>query len=179
MNTIEVLDFIKNTKDQEALMQAMFQQKVKEFNAYQKSVCDRLNQLVTDFFPDEIQQLIDEYIDKNHRMFAFESLLIKIDYMSICIKLDPNKYSAYYYPGRMIQNEPYNIDTLERKVEEFKEYVLLADLLEQNIEEIYKKLCDWKTQQINNQLQVLNNLNFPTVEKPKKYKVTIVVEEIN
>ena len=157
-------------------------QKIEDFKAYQTVVLNRLNDLLQDYFPTEIVTLCNEYIYTMQRIISVDNLWIDTAHGKVSVRLNPNRYNSVEYQLDQCYKclyHPSDIKSLETCMKKFKDYELLLELLEENIEEVYEMLCTWKMEDNQKKLQFLNSIDIP-VSRPavERYKITVKIEKI-
>lgn len=183
MNKVEVLSFIHGVKPKEDMIEQLTQRKIDEFMIAREAMFNRLDNLLTEFFPAEIVELIGEYINTQHRKLVVGNLWVEVYRLYDCVRvrLDPNYYTVEHHVGKRGGHNyrPVTLNGLKSCVEDYNDYLLLESVLKDKISEVYQTLCDWKTSQYEEQLATLNSLSFPTTEKkPERYKISIVIERV-
>lgn len=184
MKKQELTAFIQEANKKDEIINQLLKQKCEEYVKAQEVLNQELEELVQELFPEEIVELIDEWIGGTHCVFNLDDLWISNGRGIFSVRLDPNRYSnirvnRVKVGSYMLDEYPSTIEELYKANSRMEEYKLLKSRLENKIEFIYDKLAEWKTEKINSQISLLNSLQFET-EKTKsvKYKVTIMVEEI-
>ena len=183
MDKVEVLSFIHGVKPKEDMIEQLTQQKIDEFMVARDALFNRLDTMLTEFFPAEIVELLDEYINTKHRKLVVGNLWVEVYRLHDCVRvqLDPNYYTVEHQVGKRGSHNyrPVTLNGLKSCVDEYNDYLLLESVLKDKISEVYETLCEWKTSQYEEQLAVLNRLSFPITEKaPERYKISIVIERV-
>lgn len=172
MNTKNIVEFTNKITNEEELIKIMYEEKKNEFIKHQDSIQNKLEQLIKDYFPKEVIELIKEYINYVHRYISINDLWIGATATQMEIKLHPNKYQAnviycsngvcrldflekFNYVGNDIDDA---IKNLELSINKFKDYELLLQKLQEEIENIYDMLADWKAEKICNQMEFLKSI---------------------
>lgn len=169
----------------EADAKELLNTKIDEFMRAQEKLKKEFRQMLADYFPKDIENLIKEYTEIEHRNFACGDIWIKTPENAFRIMWNPNKKrgveilkNAPAY-GDVLSCEPSSIDTLKVSYKKFLDMKMLKEELEANIEKIYHFLADWKEEQLNKKFDVLNTIVFDNEEKEsEKYRVMIIIEKI-
>lgn len=178
MNKAEVLGIIKEVKQADELIEEITKRKINEFLVVRESLFTRLDNLLADYFPTEIVELLKEYQDDMHRSIRVG--ILWIDYSrpdrGVRVRLDPTDYVVGHAIGRKDSYVPISLNGLKSCVNEYNEYLMLEKMLKEQISEIYRQLCDWKMSECASQLEELDKLTFSMPSKPERYRVHIVIE---
>lgn len=205
MNKEQIMEFTAKCKKEEEIISKMFEEKQKKFAKHQEAVINHISQMIQDFFQEEIFDLINEYIKSNKHLLVVNNLWINTEsswdnndcnIRRITIRLNPNDYccevvgffsdefklfshhyETFYYKRTDINELNEDIKHFERRKNQFKDYEMLEKKLENNIEEIYKFLAEWKQKQMEKQISLLSSINYED-EQIKRYKVSIIIEEM-
>lgn len=186
MKKQELTAFIQEANKKDAVINQLLKQKCEEYIKAQEVLNQELKELVQELFPEEVVDLIDEWIGDTHCVFSVNGLWLSSNYGNFKVTLDPNEHNEPNVcvfrteTGRYLLDEyPSTMEELSRANNRMNLFKLLKSRLENKIELIYDKLAEWKSLKINEQMNMLNSLQFETEKtKPVRYKVTIVVEEI-
>ena len=160
--------------------------------------------MIEDFFPKEIIDLMYEYIKSNQHSVAVNNLWIDVETWyekddkkrKITVRMNPNynrckvfgilfddfklfsEHKTFCYKGTNINDLNEAIKQFEIVVNQFKDYEMLEKELEKNIEGIYKILADWKKAKIEKHMNLLSSINYEDLQTVKRYKVSIIIEEM-
>ena len=183
MRKEEVLEFITNSAEKENAIKDLTNQKIAEFMDYQKEVMESIQSIIKDFFPTEIKQMINDYINDTHRKITVNDLLW-IDILNgyTRVQLNPNRFcgrSVFEGTLSYLPYNPQNVLELQHNFKGFQDFVLLKNELESSIEQVYDLLCEWKDAKLNSELDFLYSLPFSAPEKQERYKVTVIIEKIS
>lgn len=182
MRKNEILEFIENSAEKEKSVKEMTEKKISEFMLFQEKTLESISTMISDLFPPEIKRLLAEYIDNKHAVVCVDNLLwIDVPYNYLRVRLNPNHYTTQVYEGKVnyMPFVPKNIYELEGCVQSFQNYIFLKKELEENIEQVYRLLCEWKEEKLNKELEFLNSLDFGNKkDTQERYKVTIIIEKV-
>lgn len=184
MNKEKTMEFIRQMELTDGLIAILTEEKIEKFIEYEKEIFNKLDNLMEELFPLEIKKLCNEYIEIEHRKITHGNLWINVDKINnkyeVKVSLDPNKFDNIWHTkeSRRFVAHPKNLEELKHFANRMKKFCLLIDILESEIENVYDKLSKWKTEYCNTQLEILNSITFPNLKPIKKYRVTVIIEEI-
>ena len=173
----ELLHLTEVAYMEERIVRDMTTKKIDEFMQAQRELLIQLRKKIANYFPAEIAQLVNEYVKETHRKMVVNELWISTkNNGEVYVELNPNHHanvSMYPSETREYIAQANDMPTLKQAYSKYEEYVLLKNLLEKHIEEIYEVLADFKTQKWEKDMAYLNSLSFPVDEKNKKYFVAV------
>lgn len=183
MNREEIIRLANTTQEKEMIISSLLEQKVRDFEKYQIQVLKDIDDKLKLYFPEEVINMLDDYIADTKHVLVIETLWIDIWGGHVRVRINPN----YNWSVGTIEDSSFNfkpvfipttIGALKDCIEKFKSYEYLRNSLEENIEEVYDTLSAWKTEKLNSELEFLNGIQFKDKTVSKKLKVTVIVEEI-